>query len=743
MQKKDKDPEYKDEEPREIFKVYTARDRKSRKKTDRGTKTKNRPAAQIFSGAISAREKETRYFPDLKLNADMKNRPLYVCPDGHIFLETFSQFYKPAYDFMISIAEPVSRPKFIHEYQITLYSIFAAASMGLGADEIIDVLAKLSKCELADELVQNLRKTIAAVGKLKLILRNNRYFVESPELALLQRISNDEVISQCRVRKRVEGDTYDDETGFIVADDEETSVMIAGIGLATKQSMANQFGMDQVDKPSEPVIVRRFEVERSRVKKVRERALQLNLPFTDEYDFRADVTNPDIKDLGLKQGSAIRPYQEKALSKMFAGGRAKSGIIVLPCGAGKTLVGVAATCTVGKNTIVICNGTVPVGQWYRQFRLWTTVNPQDLVLLTSGTSRPLPDTPCILITTYSMLTHSGHRRPEVEKIMEQIAKREWGLMVIDEVQEMAARTFSEVVVKAHAHCKLGLTATLVREDGKIIDLHYLIGPKLYEANWIDLSEQGFIARVQCFEIWCKMTGEFYRDFLRSDSSGKRQILACMNPNKFMTVERLIKYHEKRGDKILVFADILWVLEKYATVLKKPLLCGRTKDDERNHIFDLFRTTNKCNCLCISKIGDKAIDLPSANVLIQICSHFGSRMKEAQRLGRILRPKSGRNDEFNAFFYTLISEDTEEMYYSSKRQQFLVDQGYAFEVIKNAEERWPFSGKLNYDTLDEQIMLLNDCREAGDTAGATELSDDPDRDRSLEQRGSGLLSSLTS
>ena len=743
MQKKDKDPEYKDEEPREIFKVYTARDRKSRKKTDPSSKTKKRPDAEVFSGAITAREKETRYFPDLKLNVDMKNRPLYVCPDGHIFLETFSPFYKPAYDFMISIAEPVSRPKFIHEYQITLYSIFAAVSIGLTADEIIQVLSMLSKCELADELIHNLKKTIAAVGKLKLILRNNRYFVESPELALLQRIANDEVISQCRMKKRVEGDTYDDETGFIVADDEETSVMIAGIGLASNQSMANQFGIEQVDKPSEPVIVRRFEVEKSRVKKVRERALQLNLPFTDEYDFRADTMNPDIKELGLKQGSAIRPYQEKALSKMFSGGRAKSGIIVLPCGAGKTLVGIAATCTVGKNTIVICNGTVPVRQWYDQFRLWTTVNPHDLVLLTSKEKQQLPDTPCILITTYSMITHSGHRSEETEKIMEQIQKREWGLMVIDEVQEMPARTFSEVVVKAHAHCKLGLTATLVREDEKISDLNYLIGPKLYEANWIDLSEQGFIARVQCFEIWCKMTGEFYKDLLRTNAIARRRILSSMNPNKFMTVERLIKYHEKRGDKILVFADIVWILEKYATILKKPFLCGRTSDEERNHIFGMFKTTNKCNCLFISKIGDKAIDLPSANVLIQICSHFGSRMQEAQRLGRILRPKSGRNDEFNAFFYTLISEDTKEMYFSSKRQQFLVDQGYSFEVIKNPEERWPYSGKLNFDTLDEQLMLLNDCHEASDTAGAVETIDDPDHDDSLEQRGVGRLSSLTS
>lgn len=735
--KKDKDPDY-TEGNRRLFNVYTPHDRKSRKKGESSGRSKNRPDADIFTGAITAREKHTRSFPDLKLNPDMKNRPLYVCPDGHIFLETFSDFYKPAYDFLISIAEPVSRPKFIHEYQITLYSIFAAVSIGLTAEEIIRVLSNLSKCELADELKKNIKKTISAVGKLKLILKNNRYFVESADLGLLQRIAHDEVISQYRIPDRNPADTYDEGTGFILVDEEDSSTMIAGIGESSIYSstsrMMNELGVGEIETPAKPIVIRRFEVNGRRIRKVRERALQLNLPFTDEYDFRADTRNSDIKELDLKQGSAIRPYQEKALSKMFGGGRAKSGIIVLPCGAGKTLVGITATCTVRKNTIVFCNGAVPVQQWYDQFQLWTTVNPKDVIMLTSKHKQELPETPCILITTYTMVSHSGHRSEETERIMEQIAKREWGLMVIDEVQEMPARTFSQIIEKAHAHCKLGLTATLVREDEKISNLNYLIGPKLYEANWIDLSEQGFIARVRCYEIWCKMTGEFYKDMLRTNEIGRRRLLSAMNPNKFMTVERLIKYHERRGDKILVFADILWVLEKYSAILKKPFLCGRTSDDERNKIFQMFRNTNKCNCLFISKIGDKAIDLPSANVLIQICSHFGSRMQEAQRLGRILRPKSGRTDEYNAFFYTLVSEDTKEMYFSSKRQQFLVDQGYSFEVIKDAEKRWPAPGPLHYETVGDQRELLRECDEANDTAGAVETIDDEDRDPYIERRG---------
>jgi DNA excision repair protein ERCC-3 len=226
-----------------------------------------------------------------------------------------------------------------------------------------------------------------------------------------------------------------------------------------------------------------------------------------------------------------------------------------------------------------------------------------------------------------------------------------------------------------------------------------------------------------------MTAEFYRDYLRSDKLGIRRILTAMNPNKHITVQRLIKFHERRGDKILVFADIVWVLESYAKELGRPYLSGKASDEERNKLFSVFKSSTTHNCLFISRIGDKAIDLPSANVLIQISSHFGSRMQEAQRLGRILRAKAGRTDEYNAFFYTLVSEDTKEMFYSSKRQQFLVDQGYSFEVVQDPEERWQTKDSLMYSSLESQVALLKRCREADDTAGAVETIVDEDRDDS--------------
>lgn len=239
--------------------------------------------------------------------------------------------------------------------------------------------------------------------------------------------------------------------------------------------------------------------------------------------------------------------------------------------------------------------------------------------------------------------------------------------------------FRRVIGSIKAHSKLGLTATLLREDDKIEDLNFLIGPKLYEANWMDLSAQGFIARVQCAEVWCPMPSEFYEHYLEHGPRS-RQVFCAMNPTKFQACQCLIKYHESRGDKIIVFSDNVYALEAYATKLVKPFLFGGTSNAERQIIIDYFRNSPKCSTLFLSKIGDTSLDLPEATCLIQISAQYGSRRQEAQRLGRILRAKRRNEDGFNAFFYSLVSKDTVEMLYSAKRQAFLVDQGYAFKVI---------------------------------------------------------------
>jgi len=240
----------------------------------------------------------------------------------------------------------------------------------------------------------------------------------------------------------------------------------------------------------------------------------------------------------------------------------------------------------------------------------------------------------------------------------------------------------------------------VREDDLISDLNFLIGPKLYEANWMDLTTQGYLANVQCVEVWCPMTGPFMREYLTASTARMKQLLYVMNPAKLRATEFLVNFHEERGDKIIVFSDLVYSLKMYADMLKKPLIYGETPERERQAILGTFRTSSALKTICISKVGDTSIDLPEANIVIQVSSHFAARRQEAQRLGRILRPKSytatdGSNrSSFNAFFYTLVSTDTQEMYYSAKRQRYLIDQGYTFKIVTNLCERADKEAKVS-------------------------------------------------
>ena len=282
--------------------------------------------------------------------------------------------------------------------------------------------------------------------------------------------------------------------------------------------------------------------------------------------------------------------------------------------------------------------------------------------------------------------------------------------------------FRKVLSSCNAHCKLGLTATLVREDDLITDLNFLIGPKLYEANWMDLTHAGHLANVQCVEVWCPMTAPFYREYLRHGGAGlgnkesgivvsgagrTRRLLYVLNPTKFRACEYLVHFHEKRGDKVIVFSDDVFALLAYARALERPAIYGATKESERQAVLGSFRFNPLVNTVCLSKVGDVAIDLPEANVIVQVSSHFGSRRQEAQRLGRILRPKaSAEGGGFNAFFYTLVSTDTTEMFYSTKRQQYLVDQGYTFKVVTDLPQPTLSALASEQDEIDLLNQVLN-------------------------------------
>ncbi|WWD20644.1 hypothetical protein CI109_105120 [Kwoniella shandongensis] len=680
-----------------------------------------------FDGMIGKRAID---LSNQQLKADHGLRPLWVDDRGNIIVEAFAPFAKQAQDFLVAIAEPVSRPSLIHEYRITKPSLHSAMSIGLETKVIIEVLSRLSKTPLNHRLIARIEEWTASFGKVRLVLKDNRYFLETSVPEFLQTLMQDEVIRNCRVtREKEAGPTVfgaeqvaRPRRDYAIPGTEEARRAERGEAEPIHPTRENDavlgavIGIGEADEmDDEDEAVHSFEVAGERMEDVRRRCKDIDLPALEEYDFRNDTVNPNL-DIQLKPMTVIRPYQEMSLAKMFGNGRARSGVIVLPCGAGKTLVGITAACTIKKSALVLCTSAVSVAQWKQQFLHFSNISERQICAFTQGEKEMFTTPAGIVISTYSMIAKTGKRAHDAEKMMQFLRSREWGFLLLDEVHVAPADMFRKCINNFKVHAKLGLTATLVREDDRIGDLGYLIGPKLYEANWMDLAKNGHIATVQCAEVWCPMTPQFYREYLRNPSR-KRILLHAMNPNKIQAAQFLINYHESRGDKVIVFSDNVFALEAYAKKLGKSFIHGGTPEGERLRILSRFQHDPSMNTIFLSKVGDTSIDLPEATCLIQISSHFGSRRQEAQRLGRILRAKRRNDEGFNAFFYSLVSKDTQEMYYSSKRQGFLIDQGYAFKVITELHglESMP---NLVFPTVAQQISLLEEVLNTGDAASET-------------------------
>ncbi|GAA5917223.1 hypothetical protein JCM8208_002643 [Rhodotorula glutinis] len=737
-------------------------------------------AHEAVGALLNANIRQDRDYGYLPLRPDQASRPFYIVPStGHIILENFHPLAKYATDFLVAIAEPVSRPRFIHEYKLTPHSLYAAVSVGLETENIIEVLNRMSKVPVPDELCDFIRDCTHSYGKVKMVLKKNKHFVESTDPETLRILLRDDVIAKARVPPDeqlardgaaaqangtatatfgLEKDKAPTRAGLVIPGTSKGDGAAAVAGAVGGQEAGKDgaaqmsreeedlftavVGLDKEDQMDDDDEVHSFEVREAEIEAVKRRCLDLDYRMMEEYDFRHDEVNPTLE-IDLKPTAALRPYQEKSLGKMFGNGRARSGIIVLPCGAGKTLVGITAATTIRKSCIVLCTSSVSVMQWRQQFLQWSTIKESAISVFTADQKEKFTGDAGIVVSTYSMVANRQKRSHDSQKMMDFLTSREWGFILLDEVHVVPAAMFRRVVTKIKAHTKLGLTATLVREDDKIDDLNFLIGPKLYEANWMDLAENGHIAKVQCAEVWCDMTPEFYREYLR-ENVRRKMLLYCMNPRKFQACQFLIQYHENRGDKIIVFSDNVYALEAYAKKLGKLYIHGGTPQVERMRILQNFQHNPIVNTIFLSKVGDTSIDLPEATCLIQISSHFGSRRQEAQRLGRILRAKR-RNDEgfnaffyslvskdtqemfysskrqgflvecacFNAFFYSLVSKDTQEMFYSSKRQGFLVDQGYAFKVITSLDGLEQLDN-LVYPTRAEQIELLQSVLLASET-----------------------------
>ncbi|KAF2357840.1 Helicase XPB/Ssl2 [Trinorchestia longiramus] len=700
----------------------------------------------------------------MSLRDDHSSRPLWVAPNGHIFLEAFSPVYKHAKDFLITIAEPVCRPEHIHEYKLTAYSLYAAVSVGLQTSDIVDYLKRLSKTTLPNGICDFIEACTLSYGKVKLVLKRNRYYVESDFPDVIQKLIKNAAIQECMLRpdeglvstekQKVSSIMFTSHQGQMAGETQESTDITQLDGEKKDDFVPEDIASfyDKIDKADDEdeedkdLKTLSFEITQDKIELLQKTCIGLDYPLLAEYDFKNDTVNDDIK-IDLKPSAVLRPYQEKSLRKMFGNGRARSGIIVLPCGAGKSLVGVTACCTVNKKALVLCNSGVSVEQWKQQFKMWSTAT-DDMICRFTSDAKDKPYNAGILVTTYAMISHQQKRAYEAEQTMQWLKDQEWGIMVLDEVHTIPAKMFRRVLTIVQAHCKLGLTATLVREDDKIADLNFLIGPKLYEANWLELQKEGFIAKVQCAEVWCPMTPEFYKEYLTGKVSDQKiKLLCAMNPNKFRTCQFLIKYHEQRCDKIIVFIDEVFALRHYAMSMNKPFICGKTSQKERMMIIQNFKLNPKVNTIFFSRVADTSFDIPEANVLIEISSQGGSRRQEAQRLGRILRAKkSAVAENFNAFFYALLSQDTREMGYSRKRQSFLINQGYAYQVITPNKLTGFDKEELLYSTKEEKLSLLESILAAAESdlfeEGVGDVGGKPGSGGTTFQRRPGNMASVS-
>lgn len=329
-----------------------------------------------------------RDYSQLVLKADHANRPLWVCPNGRVVLESFSPAYKAASDFLIAIAEPVCRPDTMHEYELTAHSLYAAVSVGLKTAEILAVLNRLSKTELPRAVESFVRESTQNYGKVKLVLQRNKFFLESAHPDVLRTLLADEVIAKARVAEPARGGAAAGAFTQAAAPREAAAAALAAAAraevdaaVAAGEAAAGEAAAED----DEDRTLHSFEIDPAQVEHVKQRCLPsgLNYPTLEEYDFKADTVNPDCPGLELKAATVVRPYQEKSLTKMFGNGRARSGIIVLPCGAGKSLTGIAAASRIKKSVLCLCTSSVSVDQWRQQFRLWTQLPDAAVVRFTS------------------------------------------------------------------------------------------------------------------------------------------------------------------------------------------------------------------------------------------------------------------------------------------------------------------------------------------------------------------------
>lgn len=551
--------------------------------------------------------------------------PIFVQPDRSILVETFNPRYAEARDAIAPFAELEKSPEHIHTYRISNLSLWNAAAAGFTATQMIAVLQKFTKFPLPANIPTDIEETVSRYGRVKLDrLDEGRLRLSCEDKVLLE-----ELARQPKVRSYL-GDKLD-ESSFAI-DPAHRGVL--------------KLALIQVGYPAEDLA---GYVEGASLPTNLRDIARNGLPFT------------------------VRDYQQESAEVFYAGGdvRGGSGVIVLPCGSGKTIVGIAAMAKVQKSTLILTTSVTAVKQWKREILDKTDLKDSDVAEYTGDTKEIGP----VTVATYQIITYRPDKDEEFPhfKIFDE---RDWGLIIYDEVHLLPAPVF-RVTAQIQARRRLGLTATLVREDGREGDVFSLIGPKKYDVPWRELETQGWIAAATCTEIRVALPNEMRMEYAVAELRDKYRI-ASENEAKDDVVEKLLANHSQ--ERVIVIGQYISQLKRLAKRFAIPLITGATPNSEREDLYNRFRH-GEVRHLVLSKVGNFAIDLPDANVLIQVSGTFGSRQEEAQRLGRVLRPKP--NGE-TAHFYTLVTRDTREIEFAQHRQMFLTEQGYSYAIADEGD-----------------------------------------------------------
>jgi DNA excision repair protein ERCC-3 len=539
----------------------------------------------------------------------MSDGPLIVQSDRTVLLEVANPLAEDARHDLAIFAELERAPEHIHTYRITRLGLWNARAAGHTAEDMLGTLERYAKFPVPQTVAVDMRETVARYGRLVVDRTDDGALrLRSDDMAVLTEVAGAKRIAPL-LSERI------DEQSFLVA---------AWARGQLKQEL-----------------------------------VKLGWPAEDLAGYTPGTPHPIDLD---QTGWHLRDYQQKAVDNFFDGG---SGVVVLPCGAGKTLVGAGAMATAKTTTLILVTNTVSARQWRDELLKRTSLTAEEIGEYSGQVKEVKP----VTIATYQILT--AKRKGEYAHLA-LLDALDWGLVVYDEVHLLPAPVF-KLTAELQARRRLGLTATLVREDGREGDVFSLIGPKRFDAPWKEIEAQGFISPAACYEVRIDLPpGE--RLTYAASADDERYRLAATAPAKLGVVRQLVEKHA--GERILVIGQYLDQIDELADALGAPKLTGATPVDERERLFQEFRD-GRTSVLVVSKVANFSVDLPEATVAIQVSGSFGSRQEEAQRLGRLLRPKESG---LSANFYTLVARDTVDQDFAQNRQRFLAEQGYSYTIL---------------------------------------------------------------